>query len=97
MLPHPQPPEYSWLPDLCVQKLSLPGTPCLRLSDYRTPDTSVASMRAQAPQDCKVDMTTEILTVQNLVQSYTCIHWSPLDKKIPQVTMGHELQHNHCL
>ena len=59
MLSHPQPPEYSWLPDLCVQKLSLPDTPCLRLFDYRSPDTTVALMRVQAPQDWKGDMTME--------------------------------------
>ena len=59
MLSHPHQPEYFWLPDLCAQKLSLPGTPCPRLSDYRSPGTTVALMRAQAPQDCKVDTTME--------------------------------------
>ena len=55
MLSHRHWPEYSWLPDLCAQKLSLPGTPYPRLFDYKSWGTSVALMRVQAPRDCKVD------------------------------------------
>ena len=55
MLSHRHRPEYSWLPDLCAQKLSLPGTPYPRLFDYKSWGTSVALMGVQAPRDCKVD------------------------------------------
>jgi len=55
---------------------------------------------AQAHQDCKGETNgynSMMTSSQETNCAHNCIHWSPFDQKVPQITMWHELQHHHCL